>query len=124
MPDLQADHPSVAKVMSVLDNVGLKYSGTIMSAICLEGGVDILKAGRVKCFAEKVTDQNGGINPKIFQAGVLPGRRALLAHVVETLVNEHGAKLNKHELPRDSVMDEAYEINVDGTVMSLWLMPR
>lgn len=124
MPSLQADHPSVAKVLTVLDKVGLKHSMIMGPGVILEGGVDPLKACRVKAFAEKVTDSEGFIGGDTVRRGMLDGRRALLAHVVDVLVNEHGAELVKKELYHGPTVDEMYEVNIDGTVMNLTLMPR
>lgn len=124
MSDLQPDHPSAAKVLAVFDSVGLKYSGIVMKAVVIEGGVDLLKAGYVPSFAKEITDHNGGISPKTFQAGILAGRRALLAHAVDILVKEHGVQVLEHHLTRDHVMDEAYDLKVDDLTMNLWLCPR
>lgn len=124
MASLKADHPIVKKVLIVLDGVGLKHSMIMGSGVILEGGVDPFKACRVKAFAEKVTDKDGMINRVIAQAGMLDGRRALLAHVVDALVKEHGVELVKKEEYHGPTVDEMYKINVDGTVINLTLMPR
>ena len=123
MASLKADHPSVKKVLTALADVGLNHSTIMGNGVVLEGGVDPLKAVRVKAFAEKVTDGEGMIGRDTIERGMLHGRRALLAHVVDGLVT-NGTELVKKDLHHALTVDETYEIKVDGTTIQLILMPR
>lgn len=110
------------RVLDLFDDVGLNRGMCLppgvfsadFGGIQCTGGVDILKAGRIPCFKEKITDQNGGINRAIAQAGMLPGRRALLAHVVSVLVSEHGAEVVRHYQDHSRECDEGYTLKLDG----------
>lgn len=125
MTELQSGNLSVEKVFAALDSVGLHHNGIHYGGVIdIRGGVDISKARCIQCFAEKITDHNAEINSKIFQAEILAGRRALLAHVVGTLIKAHGAEVIHHTLTRDFALDEAYKVRIDDLNMSLWLSPK
>lgn len=123
MQTLQADHPSVKMVLDLLGEVGLTPM-LMGSGVIVEGSVDPLKACKVKAFADHVTDDDGMIGRDTVRRGLLKGRRALLAYVVDTLVSDYGVELMKHEKYHDSSVDEFCELNVEGTKIELMLMPR
>ena len=124
MPTLQADHPNVKPVLDLLDQVGFNHSMLTEKGVILGGSVNPLKACRIKAFRDHITGEGGMIGRDSAQTGELEGRRALLAYVVDTLVNGLEVELVKHEQPHSPTVDEIFELNVNGTEIKLVLMPN
>lgn len=116
-------------VLNLLDEVGLNHRVCFTpgifapdyGSIQIAGGVDILKAGRVPCFAEKITDHQGMTNPAIAQTGLLPGRRALLAHVIDILKQQHGADVTSQHHAHSQDCEESHVITLNGTRIGIEL---
>jgi hypothetical protein len=112
------------KVLAIVDEVGLGRSCLMGGAVILEGGVnDIMKACRVPAFRNAITGGTGFINRNVAQQNMLPGRRALLSHIIERL-KRLGAVISKQELCHADTVDEVHEFSLDGRNISLCLMPQ
>jgi hypothetical protein len=116
--------PAMQKVLAIVDEVGLGRSCLMGGAVILEGGVnDIMKACRVPAFRNAITGGTGFINRNVAQQNMLPGRRALLSHIIERL-KRLGAVISKQELCHADTVDEVHEFSLDGRNISLCLMPQ
>jgi len=116
--------PAMQKVLVLVDEVGLGRSCLMGGAVILEGGVaDIMKACSVPAFRHAITGGTGFINRAVAQENMLPGRRVLLAHIIEKL-KTLGAVIKKQELCHALTVDEVHEFSLDGRDISLCLMPR
>ena len=113
----------VLKVLKELDDVGLRHSMVMGRMVILEGGIDILKSVRVKSFQDAVTGGTGLISGPIMHRNMLSGRRVLLRHVVDKLKSQ-GATIKKKMLAHELTVDEIYDLEVDGSEVSLALMPH
>jgi len=120
---IASDDPVFSGVLEALDEVGLKHSITLGKGVIIEGGLsDHMKALRVPEFVAATTDDDGMTNRIIAQQGMLPGRRALLAHAVGVL-KDGGASLSSQEAFHNPAVDEIYHLVIDGKEVDLILMP-
>ena len=115
---------AIDNIISLLDEVGLNHSLTMCKAIIVEGGLsDHMKALQIPAFIENISDSEGAINRVIAEQNMLKARRALLAHVVDTLL-QNGAIIENKECKHGPTVDEIYKFSFRGEEVSLVLLPN